>query len=45
MESKNLEMYIAPEALNVEFELGGVVLTDSNLKPGESEGGEEGDDL
>lgn len=44
MESKNFEVYTAPEALKVEFELNGVVLSDS-LKPGESEGGIEGGEI
>ena len=37
-------MYVAPELVNVECELNEMILVGS-LKPGESEGGEEGDDL
>lgn len=44
MKSKKLELYIAPEVMDVECELDGMILAGS-LKPGESEGGEEGDDL
>lgn len=43
MESKNYGIYIPPEVVDVEFELSGTALSNSNLKPGESEGGEEGD--
>lgn len=42
MESKNFEVYVAPEVVDVEFEINGVILQPS---PGTIEGGSEGDDL
>lgn len=48
MESKNFEVYTAPEVVDVEFEINGVILQPSpsgDVLPGGSEGGEIGDDL
>jgi hypothetical protein len=44
METTKLAMYIAPESEEVKCELDGMILSGS-LKPGESEGGQEGDEL
>ena len=44
MKTENLKTYTAPELEDVKFELDGTFLLKPSLKPGESEGGEEGDE-
>lgn len=47
MESKNFEVYTAPEVVNVEFDINGAILQSSpgSETPGGSEDGGIGDDL
>ena len=47
MESKNFEVYTAPEVVDVEFEINGAILQPSpgGGEPGGSEDGGIGDDL
>lgn len=48
MKTENLKVYTAPESENVKFELEDTVLlipSSKGLQPGESEGGEVGDEL
>jgi uncharacterized protein (DUF427 family) len=45
METKKLEMYIAPESEEVKCELEGMILADSQRESGMIEGLEEGDGL
>lgn len=46
MESKNYGIYIAPEVVDVECKLDGVILSGSGeVPPGGSEGGEDGGEI